>query len=409
MANAIIALEPTDLFAASVDLRKDYSLADTESAVGFAWDLFKKTHESFVNVPMKLSFHGASLASQEIDLVRAIVAPVYRKGLETFQFVNDEFPRVKRYLQLEGDIKPGHVWEGLQQNIGVVINNSRKRLARFRDIYSTGLDSLLNESSVELHREYQHDVYLLGKSRDVLGEAVGLICAINNEKTDSFSSVARRSESVLPSRFESVSTLAEIRLGEKAYPLRNVAEARCIRHLDGHFEFSLKDEDDFIVGCGNSEDEASRDFAAKLHCEFQRLHRKRPFQRSQSEKRMWSQLTALIDLEAYEQARTRVYPETGFVKSLGAAGQIVVTWLSERTETIFIGSAPDEIAMFCEGQWFDADVERRNDDERTIVRLLTVRSRSAVTAMEGSELAKTWDAIGGIGSLPDSKVDWTNE
>ena len=65
--------------------------------------------------------------------------------------------------------------------------------------------------------------------------------------------------------------------------------------------------------------------------------------------------------------------------------------------------------MFCEGQWFDADVERRNDDERTIVRLLTVRSRSAVTAMEGSELAKTWEAIGGIGSLPDSKVDWTNE
>ena len=148
-----------------------------------------------------------------------------------------------------------------------------------------------------------------------------------------------------------------VSVGQARYVLRRGFKP-VLRQLDKRLEFQLERFLPWLVGRGASEVEATREWACRLHSDFQVLKRKRPFERTRDEEDHWRELESTVDVYEYDRQRVSTGEQSGRVVSAGSTYRDV-QWIGYAdVERIPLELAPPEFAGYVPGEWFDAIVER---------------------------------------------------
>lgn len=148
--------------------------------------------------------------------------------------------------------------------------------------------------------------------------------------------------------------LSEMSVGQVRYPFRSPLSEHSSADaywIEGFWPM--------IVGHGSSSEEAKEDFEYQVHSRFQELAGRPDFDRTEQEDRVWSHLSALIDLSRYDQMRVVTANEMGQVVRNAPPRARIVQWASGRRETIELRKAHPKFAAIALGRWFEAVVSRK--------------------------------------------------
>jgi hypothetical protein len=149
-----------------------------------------------------------------------------------------------------------------------------------------------------------------------------------------------------------------IEIDGAVYPLRADIAGAFEWVSEGIVEFNVQGCGRLFIGTGNSDEEASRDWADQIHHAFQALFHKQEFELSGHEAAMWAVLRRLIDVDDYKDRLPIVVNETGWIQEMRIGMREVAWWPSEQREAIALDKMPVEFAGYGPKQWFDAVVER---------------------------------------------------
>lgn len=155
-------------------------------------------------------------------------------------------------------------------------------------------------------------------------------------------------------------TINEIRLESIAYPLR---EATAVVWTEN--SYSVAGLFEHITGRGETASSAMKDFVRNFHDVFSRLNKclSKGETLQGQDRKTWSAIKKVVDIEGYEKARTIVVPfEIGQVSLTEQKGLISIHWKTrETTDTIEVERVPT-LALLNDGDWISAIVRRRTDE-----------------------------------------------
>lgn len=205
--------------------------------------------------------------------------------------------------------------------------------------------------------------------------------------------------------FKKCDRVEELSVGPVCYQLRSPVRAT-VEPCDGHmWAYSVEQFSPRFVGKGVSIAAAKRDFLNSVHSVFQSLVRMRSFQMNDTQLSDWKLLEDLIDVNKYWDAIPVTLFEIGVISSV-KADVIEIAWLDgERKELVTIDRTPPEFAAFCEGQWFEALVERQPKTYH-LRKVAYVRTINPVRGMTDDDFRQWVDSLQTDIDLPKSETNW---
>ncbi len=111
-------------------------------------------------------------------------------------------------------------------------------------------------------------------------------------------------------------TFWEIAVGDVVYHMRNKCEYR-ISHDNNEYVCCISDHPLNLVGYGNSEENAVKDFEQSLHAEYSKLRSMLGFEMNEEQKSTWNVLNEIIDSEKFEQEILYYFRRLGRIKTNG--------------------------------------------------------------------------------------------
>jgi hypothetical protein len=113
-----------------------------------------------------------------------------------------------------------------------------------------------------------------------------------------------------------------------------------------------------FVGRGRHSEEAFLDWRNLIHCQFQVLYAKRPFEMTDQEKATWQLIESQIDVTAYRTNSPLMVRQIGKVGARVRPHPEVIEWENGSKENVRLEQMPGEFATYRPGQPFEAIVSR---------------------------------------------------
>ena len=197
----------------------------------------------------------------------------------------------------------------------------------------------------------------------------------------------------------------EIVVGRTRYKFRNIVRG-CLYPTDvGDFEFVLDSLASYVVGRGQSREDAERDWREQVHTLFQRLLKMRPWEMSADEAACWRSLNTLIDVAEYRRTTPIAMRQLGRIRYLTAARPQRIDWAAGGIDHLAFDEAPPEIAGYRAGQWIEAVVDR-DPVSGKLLRIHSVEPIPEIRPMGTDEQSRYLEGLPTF-RLPESDVDWT--
>lgn len=210
----------------------------------------------------------------------------------------------------------------------------------------------------------------------------------------------------LPDAFSGGYPLRSIRVGEAEYPLRFPVVGRVYPTEKGTFEFVVDAVAPFVIGCGQSAEEALDDWSMKVHALFQRLLATRPFETDAADRVRWGALESLIDVAQYRRTTPISMRQVGRIAYQGYPFPRAVKWIDGTSDRIDLARVPAVLAGLKPGQWVEAVCDRDPLSGR-LVRIESAQPISPIRPMSEREQAEFMQSLPKGESLPESELDWT--
>jgi predicted RNase H-like HicB family nuclease len=158
--------------------------------------------------------------------------------------------------------------------------------------------------------------------------------------------------------------IKEFSVGSTAYVFLRPIQRQDIPSEDGWVSYIR--ELPKHIGKGQTAEEAFEDLKINIHADFQRLHRKRPFEMSEEESARWSNLASVIDVLEYKMTTPVVVREIGQVSYGMISRPQRIKWI--RGENYFIDptKVPGDLMGCVTGQWIEAVVKRDPINHRVL-------------------------------------------
>jgi hypothetical protein len=195
-----------------------------------------------------------------------------------------------------------------------------------------------------------------------------------------------------------------IRIGPSIYRLR---EAAAWTFKPGSHNklgrFIVKGFEKVVVGRGRSLNSARSDWERRLHVKFQTLYALQDTVMTDAEALAWTQISRLVDIDAYWRAIPLVSREVGKVLKSSKQGKLLV-WEDGREERIRFSQAPGELVRICTGQGLVA-LTVRDPTTYKLLRVVWVGPNRPGSASLDDGLGKKSDRIPTIRTLPETTWD----
>ena len=192
--------------------------------------------------------------------------------------------------------------------------------------------------------------------------------------------------------------LSRIVVGDVVYPIRRTLLGRYYRSLE---QFLVDGWSPAVIGRGESESIAIKDFELSIHSLVQELLAKRPFEFSENDRQALAQVERYIDLTVFRNThpiRTRQFGIVSKVRPYPTE----IKWENGALDSVSLDRVANaEFVTFKAGQPLEAIVER---DPRTfrLMRIVHVAKRSSPRQWTEKE---EHDVMNSIGSAANSKID----
>ncbi len=217
----------------------------------------------------------------------------------------------------------------------------------------------------------------------------------------------RKDDRFKDDRFDVMTTTipSPLEVGDTAYPLRSSLNG-AFYPGSGHGvgEFIVQELFPEFVGQGRNLNDAFLDWRNKVHCQFQDLYAKRPFEMTQQEKTVWQILGSQIDVTAYRAGTPISIRQIGRVGTHARPHPDTLEWENGRKERVRLDQMPGEFAAYKPGQPFEAIVARDPVDFRLlkVTHIHRIRSLPRMSAEEFSDLLQS---IPTTSALPEASWD----
>lgn len=194
-----------------------------------------------------------------------------------------------------------------------------------------------------------------------------------------------------------------LEIGDTAYPLRSQLFGTFYPgRFGGDGEFIVPELFPNFIGRGRDLNDAFLDWRDQVHCQFQALFAKRPFEMTGLEKATWQLLESHIDVSTYRATTPLTIRQIG--KVVGARpNPDLIEWEDGLKEKVRLDQMPGEFATYKPGQPFEAVVARDPTDFHLLkaAHIQRIKSPPRVSPDEIDELLRY---IPTASSLPDA--DW---
>jgi hypothetical protein len=167
-------------------------------------------------------------------------------------------------------------------------------------------------------------------------------------------------------------------------------------HVDG--VFVVPELFPVFIGRGRNSHDAFLDWRDQVHCQFQILFAKRPFEMTSSEKETWHLLDSLFDVTAYRASTPLTVRQIGKVLQLRPYPK-VIKWDNGKREEVRLDQMPAEFAAFKSGQPFVAIVVRDPTDFR-LLKVTHIERIPSLPLLSTDEFNELIEAIPTSKSLP---------
>jgi hypothetical protein len=195
-----------------------------------------------------------------------------------------------------------------------------------------------------------------------------------------------------------------LRIGETVYCLRSQLQGIFYPSRDdGDGEFLVLELFPRFVGRGRNLNDALLDWRNQVHCRFQELIAKRPFEMTESEKADWQLLESQIDVAAYRRTTLLTLHQVGKVAARVRPIPEWIEWEDGQNEQVLLDQMPGEFAAYKPGQPFQAIVVRDPVDFR-LLKVTHIRRIRSLPWMSPEEFQDLIRSIPKTSSLPET--DW---
>lgn len=195
-----------------------------------------------------------------------------------------------------------------------------------------------------------------------------------------------------------------LRIGETEYRLRSQLRGVYYPVRDAaNGEFLVLEFYPLFVGRGRNLDEALLDWRDQVHCRFQELIAKRPFEMTEAEKVDWQLLENHIDVPAYHRNTPLTLQQVGKVGARVRPVPEWIEWEDGYKEHVRLDQMPGEFAAYKPGQPFRATVVRDAIDFH-LVKVTHIQRIRPLPRMLPQEFKNLIDSIPTTRSLPEA--DW---
>ena len=200
------------------------------------------------------------------------------------------------------------------------------------------------------------------------------------------------------------SIVGELVFGKTVYPLRRAVEGRFRPASDDQRStFYVDAFGSEFLGYGSNMDEAAHDWREQVHCRFQELVAKRPFEMSAAEKTTWQRLKTVIDVAVYRNTTPLTVRQIGKVAARARPRPEFIEWEDGQKDRVRLERMPAEFAAYKPGQPFEAVVERDPVDFR-LRKILYVRRISSSPRLSTNDIECLLQSFATTKSLPEA--DW---
>ena len=195
-----------------------------------------------------------------------------------------------------------------------------------------------------------------------------------------------------------------LEIGRTSYPLRSTFLG-FFRPGKGDElgEFSVLEFGPEFNGSGANIDDAYVDWRNRVHCRFQELYAKRPFEMTDDERKVWRNLERRIDVAVYRNTTPLNVKQVGKVGAYLRPLPSQIVWEDGRKERVRPDQMPGEFMTYSPGQPFEAIVSR-NPVDFQLIEVVSIRRTSATPRMRPEEFDELRQAIPTTASLPET--DW---
>ncbi len=194
-------------------------------------------------------------------------------------------------------------------------------------------------------------------------------------------------------------------VGETRYPLRKRLLCRRNPTQSGEYEFVAEELGSFFFGRGVSPTEARQDWLDRVHADFQRLFRTRPFEMTEDDAAKWDKLRSVIDVALYRRTTPITERQIGYVDQARPLPKRIA-WIDGQKDRVSFDQMPPEFAAMKAGQWFEASVQR-NPVTRELIRVVDLRRISTIHSMSSEQREEFWNSLPKARLEPADDVDWT--
>ena len=194
-----------------------------------------------------------------------------------------------------------------------------------------------------------------------------------------------------------------LRVGDTVYSLRP-------QLFGTYYPGSGGGDGDFIVlelfpefiGRGRSFHDAFLDWRNQVHCRFQELYSKRPFELTDSEAATWQLLERYINVNLYRTTTPLTIRQRGKVARVRPLPDLI-EWEDGQKEKVRLDQMPGEFAAYKSGQPFEAIVTRDPLDFH-LLKVTHVNRMKSLPRLSDNEFNDLIRSIPTTCSLPDT--DW---
>ncbi|MCE9566469.1 MAG: hypothetical protein K8U57_30980 [Planctomycetes bacterium] len=197
--------------------------------------------------------------------------------------------------------------------------------------------------------------------------------------------------------------MSTIQCGKTTYHLRQPAQGYFTRTTDdsGGGEFLVEGLPRPITGTGRRPQEAHREWKRQFHATFQRLFVMRPFEMEDADRRVWTAIETMVDVERYRADQPLIVRQIGMV-CRARPYPLAVKWEDGTKERVYLERMPGEFATYKAGQPFEAVIHRHPVTHKIMsVEYIKRISQMAIKTTESDDL---WNSVPTSAALPDA--DW---
>jgi hypothetical protein len=193
--------------------------------------------------------------------------------------------------------------------------------------------------------------------------------------------------------------LPVIPVGQTGYPLRTPVSGTFAPGPSGKgLEFYVAGFKPFLVGNGPTVDAAFKDWCEQVHCRFQELYVKRPFERTEAEQADWKMLEERIDVAAYREHTPITVRQAGKVAK-ARPQPFLIEWEDGSREKVRLEQMPDEFASYKPGQPFEATV-KRHPVTFALQEVTDIQRTRSLPRMSEQEFQDFWESLPTTKALP---------